>query len=97
MNQHKLLQCKNFFWNFIVCKSCIDFIIICNDNANGDPNNIIFAIKDTKLYVLVVTLSAKDNQILSKLLSKDLKDQFIGMNIKQKVILKIQQVNIDIF
>ena len=58
---------------------------------------LFFAIKGTKLYVLVVTLSAKDNQILSKLLSKDLKDQFIGMNIKQTVILKIQQVNIDIF
>ena len=58
---------------------------------------LFFAIKGTKLYVLVVTLSAKDNQILSKLLSKDSKDQFIGMNIKQTVILKIQQVNIDIF
>ena len=31
---------------------------------------IIFTIKDTKLYVPVVTLSAKDNQNLSKLLSK---------------------------
>ena len=30
-------------------------------------------------------------------LIKDLKYQFIGMNIKQKVIIKIQQVNIDIF
>ena len=40
------------------------------DNANADSNNIIFTIKDTKLYVSVVTLSAKDNQKLSKLLSK---------------------------
>ena len=39
-------------------------------NANADSNNIIFTIKDTKLYVSVVTLSAKDNQKLSKLLSK---------------------------
>ena len=31
------------------------------------------------------------------LLAKDLKDQFIGMNIKQKVRIKIQQMNIDIF
>ena len=30
-------------------------------------------------------------------LVKDLKDQFIGMNIKQKVRMKIQQMNIDIF
>ena len=29
-------------------------------------------------------------------LAKDLKDQFIGMNIKQKVRIKIQQMNIDI-
>ena len=32
------------------------------DNTNLDPNNIMFTIKDTKLYVPVVTLSAKDNQ-----------------------------------
>ena len=30
-------------------------------------------------------------------LAKNLKDKFIGMNIKQKVGLKIQQLNIDIF
>ena len=42
------------------------------DNANGsnDDNNIIFTIKDTKLYVPVVTLSTRDNQKLSKHLSK---------------------------
>ena len=33
-------------------------------------NNVIFTIKYTKLYVAVVTLSARDNQKLSKLLSK---------------------------
>ena len=41
------------------------------DNINNrDSNNIIFTIKDTKLYVPVLTLSAKYNQKLSKLLSK---------------------------
>ena len=30
-------------------------------------------------------------------LAKNLKDKFIGMNIKQKVGLKIQQLNIGIF
>ena len=40
------------------------------DSDNANPNNIIFTIKDTKSYVPVVTLSAKDNQKLSKLLSK---------------------------
>ena len=53
-----------------------------NDNINANLNNIVFTIKDTKLFVSVKTLSASDSQKLSKLLSKgDLKDQFIGMNI----------------
>ena len=39
-------------------------------NANANPSNIIFTIKDTELYVTVVTLSPKDNQKLSKHLSK---------------------------
>ena len=43
-----------------------------NDNANDNDkaNNIISFIKDTKLYVPAVTLSAKNNQKLSKLLGK---------------------------
>ena len=40
-----------------------------NDDANVDSNNIIFTIKDTKFYVPVVTLSAKDNKKLSKSLN----------------------------
>ena len=40
------------------------------DNANDKSNNISFTIKDTKLYVPVVTLSARNNQRPSKLLSK---------------------------
>ena len=40
-----------------------------NDNVNDNANaNNIFSIKDTKLYVPVVTLSATDNQRFSKLL-----------------------------
>ena len=39
-----------------------------NDNVND--NNIIFTIKDKKFYFPVVTFSARDNQKLSKLLSK---------------------------
>ena len=39
-------------------------------NANGNGDNTFFTIKNTKLYVLVVTLSARDNQKLTKLLSK---------------------------
>ena len=41
-----------------------------NDSDGGNSNNIIFTKKDTKLYVPVVTLSVKDNQTLSKFLSK---------------------------
>ena len=37
------------------------------DNNNADANNIIFTMKDTKLYAPVVTLSVKDNQIESLL------------------------------
>ena len=38
--------------------------------GNNDNNNILFTIKDTKLYVPVGTLSARDNQKLPKRLSK---------------------------
>ena len=41
-----------------------------NANDNDDDSNIIFTIKDTKLYVLVLTSSARDNQKLPKSLSK---------------------------
>ena len=41
-----------------------------NANGNNHDNNNIFAIKETILYAPVVTLSAKYNQNLSKLLSK---------------------------
>ena len=68
-----------------------------NVNYNNNANNIIFTIKDTKLYVPVVTLSAKDNKNCQNFLAKELKDQFIGANIKQKVRIKIQQTNLDIF
>ena len=37
-----------------------------NDNTNDNPNNIIFSIKEIKLSVSFVTLSAKDNQKSSK-------------------------------
>ena len=63
------------------------------DNNDANFNNIIFTIKDTQLFVSVVTLSAKDNQ---KFLAKDLKDQFIRMNIKQKARIKVGRMNIDV-
>ena len=41
-----------------------------NIKEDANANNIIFTIKDIKLYVPIVTLSAKENQKLWKLLSK---------------------------
>ena len=41
-----------------------------SDNNNANSNNIIFTTKDTKSYVTVVTLSARNNQKLSKIFSK---------------------------
>ena len=58
---------------------------------------LFFFIKDTKLFVPVVTLSAKDNQKLSKLLSKGLERSAYWMNIKQNVRRKIWQMRMDIF
>ena len=64
---------------------------IDNDN-NG--NNTIFSIKDIKLFVTVYQEETiKNYQNFSV---KDLKDQFIGMNIKQKVRINIQQMNLGI-
>ena len=64
-----LLNCKvelKLRWT----KYCV-FSVAGTDNVNGnDYDNIILTIKDTKLYVSVLTLSARCNQKLSKLLSK---------------------------
>ena len=91
MLEMPLFNCKvesKFRWK----KYCI-FSAAGADNVNGNVSdnanvNIIFTIKDAKSYVPIVTLSARDNEKLSKLLSKEF-DQFIGMNIKQKVRLKL--------
>ena len=72
------------------------FILSSTGNADADPDNIIFTIEYETLYVPVATLSTKDNQKLSKVLSKGLKDQFIGMSVKQKVRIKIQQITTNI-
>ena len=40
--------------------------------VGNDDDSIIFTVKDTKLYVPVVTLSAREYQKLSKPLSKGL-------------------------
>ena len=50
-------------------KHCV-LTAVGTDNNDANSNNTIFIFKDTKLYVPVVTLSARDNQKLSKLLNK---------------------------
>ena len=55
-----LINCKFKWMNHCVLSAN------CADNDNANSNSIIFTIKDTKLYVLVVILSAKNNKKLSK-------------------------------
>ena len=65
------------------------------DNVNANSNNIIFTIKDTKLYVPVVTLLAKDNEKLSQLLSKGFERSVYWDKTKHEN--KNTTMNIDIF
>ena len=62
---------------------------LINENVLNDINNansIIFTIKDTKLYVTVVTLNVKDNQKLSKLLSKRFERSVYQIEYKTKKV-----------
>ena len=58
------------------------------DNANANPNNIMF---------LLSLYQKKTIKNYQNFLAKDLKDQFIGMNLKQKGSRKIRPINIDTF
>ena len=49
----------------------------------------LFLISKTQSYVPSINLSTKNNQ---NLLAKDFKGQFIGMNIKQNVKIKIREI-----
>ena len=63
-----LINCKlelNFKWK----EHCV-LAAVGDDSTISDPSNIIFTIKDTKLYDPALTLSAKDNKKISKLPSK---------------------------
>ena len=50
-------------------KHCV-LTVLGNENTNANSDSTIFLNKGTKLYVLVVALSAKDNEKLSKIYSK---------------------------
>ena len=59
-----------------------------NDN-DANSNEITFTIKDTELYMAVIKKHQKTIENYQSLLAKDLKDNFIGMNIKEKVRIEI--------
>ena len=69
------------------------FCLSAAGNDNDNDNNIISTIKDTKIYVSVVTLSARDNQKLSKLLSKEFERSAYWDEYKTKVRIKIRLYN----
>ena len=74
-----LINCKiklNLTWK----KECI------LSNQAGDAG---FIIKDTKLYVPVVTLSKEDNKDFIEQQNKGFNDLFFGTNIKQKKKMKM--------
>ena len=68
-----------------------------NYNDNGNFNNIIFSIKDTKFYDPAVNISPNDNGKLSKLPSGGFKRSVYWNEYKTKSEKKIQQMNLDIF
>ena len=77
------------------CTKYFVLFTIGTDNINN-RDYVIFTIEDTRLYVFVVTLSARANQKLSKLLSKEFKRSVYWNEYKIKVNIK-QQINLNIF
>ena len=67
-----------------------------NDNTNGNLDNIVYTIKDTNSCVTIVTLSARDNQNLSKRPSTGF-ERSVYWNEHKKMRIKVRQMNIDIF
>ena len=58
----------------------------------NNPTNVAFKTKNTKLYILVVTFSAQDDNKLSEQLKTGLKEQLNGINIDQKCLIKIKLI-----
>ena len=58
----------------------------------------LFFLSKTQNYAFLLSVyKQKTIKSCQNVLAKDLKEQYIGMNIKQKVIIKIQNMNVDIF
>ena len=62
------------------------YVVASNGTKRADANynNVIYTIKDSKLYILIDTLSAKDNQKLSKLLRKGFERSVCWIEYKAK-------------
>ena len=67
-----------------------------NDYDNDKHSNIIFTIKDTKLYVPVKHLWVKDNQKLLKFFCKGFERSVYWNEYKTKLRITIGQMNIDV-
>ena len=63
-----LINC-NVELKFKWMKNCV-LSVLGKENADAN-SHIIFTLKDTTLHVPIVTLTAKDNQKLSKLFGKE--------------------------
>ena len=62
-----------------------------NPAVYGDsPESAVFQIKNCKLYVPVVTLSAENDNKLLEPLKKDFKEQSNGINIDQKCLIRLK-------
>ena len=68
-------------------------------NTNDNPNKNICTIKDTKICSCCHFISKKKKKIKNyqNFLARDLKDQYIGMSIKQIKENKIRQTSIEMF
>ena len=70
-------------------------ILSTDGNSNADVNSdIVFDIKTQNYMSLQSLYKQKTIKNYQNLLAKDSKDQFIGINTKQKVRIEIQQIQI---
>ena len=62
-----------------------------NNSEDGNSNNIIFTVKDKIICSCSHVFSKRQLKAIKNSFARDFKDQFIAMNIKQKVSIKIRQ------
>ena len=64
-----------------------------NNNVNDNTNNIFLPSKTPKHMFQLSLYQQQTIKNYQNFLANDLKDEFVGMTIKQKVRAKIQQMN----